>query len=73
MDKKTYIMPETGVVESSDLMERVIVFSGNNHGAIDGNEGGALAKHIDMDVEEDDEEEESPVKSSLFKYRAWTD
>lgn len=72
MDKKAYIMPETGVVESSDLMEGVIVFSGNNHGAIDGNEGGALAKHIDMDVE-DDEEEESPVKSSLFKYRAWTD
>jgi len=72
MDKKTYIMPETGVVESSDLMEGVIVFSGNNHGAIDGNEGGALAKHIDMDFEEDDEEE-SPVKSPLLKYRAWTD
>ena len=72
MDKKTYIMPETGVLEFSDLMEGVIVFSGNNHGAIDGNEGGALAKRVDMDVEEDDEEE-SPVKSSLFKYRAWTD
>ena len=73
MDKKAYIMPETGVVESSDLMEGVIVFSGNNHGVIDGNEGGALAKRVDMDVEDDEEEEESPVKSSLFKYRAWTD
>ncbi|WP_315546571.1 hypothetical protein [Prevotella koreensis] len=73
MDKKTYIMPETGVVESSDLMEGVIVFSGNNHGVIDGNEGGALAKRVDMDFEEEDDEEYFPVKSPRFKYRVWTD
>ncbi|RRD02666.1 hypothetical protein [Prevotella sp. OH937_COT-195] len=70
MKNKAYTAPEIGVVEYPELMGEGLVFSPINNGSIDGDNGEALAKPAEMDLEEE-EEETTNVTLSMYKYKAW--
>ncbi|MDD7317525.1 MAG: hypothetical protein PUG74_02435, partial [Prevotellaceae bacterium] len=70
MKKRTYIIPLTCVLKGTDLMDGFVFFSPNNNGFIDGNEGGALAKPVEIEVEEEEGSETAPT---IFRYKPWED